>query len=182
MKETTEEIHMKRYGIILKAFATVLCLAASSVASASTIYLAEINPDQSYGYIEGADPYQIAGTLKIIVDGATIRFENIDLVTAPIDVSSELIIPAVGNYDGLNFEYWENDPSLPVLGNSYHGTFDGSELFMQATTYNGTLYDFWLNSSSVSAVPLPGSLLLFSSGLFGLFLQLMRKTSINCAA
>lgn len=170
---------MKVDATIYKIAAVILCLSFSSVTTASTVYVAEINPAQSSGYIEGLDPYQISGSLRIIIDGATIRFENIDLATNPADVSSELIIAAAGSYDGFNFEYSENPPSLPVLGDWYSGTFDGNALFMQATIYNGTLYDFTINSSNVTAVPLPGGLLLLSSGLFGIFLQAKRRTSSN---
>lgn len=173
---------MKSDVTIFKIAAILFCLSLSSVSIASTVYVSEINPAQSSGYIEGVDSYQISGNLRVIIEGATIRFENIDLATNPTDVSSELIIAAVGSYDGFNFEYSENPPTLPVLGNWYSGTFDGSTLFMQATTYNGTLYDFTVNSSSVTAVPLPGGLLLFSSGLFGVFLQIKRRTSKKIAS
>ncbi|MCO6411493.1 MAG: hypothetical protein J5I92_01995 [Thiogranum sp.] len=161
--------------MVFKAVAVLLCLTFSSVSIASTVYVAEINPAQSAGYVDGVDPYQISGSLRVIIEGATIRFENIDLATNPIDASSELIIAAAGDYDGFNFEYWENPPELPVLGNWYSGTFDGNALFMQATTYNGTLYDFTINSSTVTAVPLPSGFLSFSSGLFGIVFQAKRR-------
>lgn len=173
---------MKGNVTITKLAAVLLCLSISSASYAATVYVAEVNPTQSSGYIEGIDPFDISGSLRVIVEGATIRFENIDLATSPTDVSSELIIAAAGNYDGFNFEYSENPPSLPVLGNWYSGTFDGNALFMQATTYNGTLYDFTINSSSVTAVPLPGALLLFSSGLAGMFFRAKRRTSNNAVS
>lgn len=172
---------MKSDVTIFKAAAVLMCLTFSSVSIASTVYVAEINPAQSSGYIDGVDPYQISGSLRVIIEGATIRFENIDLTTSPTDVSSELIIDAAGSYDRFNFEYSENLPTLPVLRNWYSGTFDGNALFMQATTYNGILYDFTINSSNVTAVPLPSGLLLFSSGLLGIFFQTKRKTSNNAA-
>ena len=168
---------MKVNKCLIQAVIAVVTIFVSTLSSASTIYIAEIDSLQSSGYIEGANPYQISGTLKILIDGDTIQFENIDILTTPSGVSNELLIPAIGNYDGFNFVYSEYDPSLPTLGNWYAGTFDGDALFMQATTYNGTLYDFTINSSNISAVPLPSALLLFSSGIFGLFFQLKRKAS-----
>ena len=166
---------MKANAILIKTTIALLALFISAVSSASTIYLAEIDPNQSSGVIEGESPYQISGSLKVIVDGNSIQFENIDVVTTPLDVSNELLIPAIGSYDGLNFEYSENPSSLPVLGNWYAGTFDGNALFMQATTYNGTLYDFTINTLSISAVPIPSAVWLFGSGLLSLIGVARRK-------
>ena len=163
--------------IVIKIIISLLALFLSTSSYGAMIYLAEIDAAQSSGYIEGANPYQISGAIQITVDINSIQFSNVNLSTSPLDVSNELIIPAIGSYDGLNFEYREYPPELPILGNWYAGTFDGSTLFMQATTYNGTLYDFTINTLSVTPVPLPSALLLFSSGIFGLFLQLKRKAS-----
>ena len=155
----------------------VLMLSFSSLSTASSIYLAEIDPLLSSGVIEGENPYEISGTLKIIIDGNSIQFENINISTTPVDVSNQLIIADVGSYDGFNFEYTLSDIGLPVIGNWYGGTFDGSALFMQGVTFSDALYDFTINSSSISSVPLPNAFLLFSSGVFGLLISAYRKVS-----
>ena len=139
--------------------------------------MAEINPLLSSGVIEGENPYEISGALKIIIDGNSIQFENINISTTPIDVSSQFIITDVGSYDGFNFEYTLSDIGLPVIGNWYGGTFDGNTLFMQGVTFGDALYDFTINSSNISSVPLPSAFLLFSSGIFGLFIALRKKAS-----
>ena len=77
---------MRIYMGLIQTLIAVVALLISTQSSASTIYLAEIDPFQSSGVIwdENETPYQISGTLKIIIDNNTIQFANVNILTTPL--------------------------------------------------------------------------------------------------
>lgn len=167
---------MKSCITILRISTTLFCLAFSHISLAAIVYVAEVDSSQSFVFIDGAGPSRISGALRIFVDGNSIQFENVDLLITPEDyLSSGLIIPAIGDYDGINFNYMDGPPTLDAIPDYYNGTFDGGSLLLSGYTDYGTTLEYTINSSSVSAIPIPSSLLLFSSGVFGLF---MRRRSV----
>ncbi len=161
---------------MLRFSAFLICCFLPAVSSASTVYTADVDPAQSFVFIDGAGPSQISGSLRVIVDVGSIRFENIDLLITPEDyLSNNLLIAAAGSYDGTNFNYMSGPPTLSVIPDYYLGTFDGSLLQLSGYTDFGTMLEYTINSSSVSAVPLPSGLLLFFSGILGLFVPFGKR-------
>lgn len=151
---------------------------ATSAPYAATTYLATIDSSASSGYLDIHEPFQISGTIKFVVDGAFIQFESLDIATPPIEAEYPLISPLTASFDGLSFEAYYDPGTIPALGNQYAGTFDGLSLSMHGTYTNGFhLYEYTINSSSVSAIPLPGTAALFLSALTGLIVRRRNDTT-----
>lgn len=163
--------------ILIRPLIALPLLAVTPLTMAATVYLAEIDPLQSDFFInfDDATTFQLSGTLKITVDSGTIQFEDIDIVSTPTQNIDDMILSDIASYDGLNFEYVLCDT---CLGNSYNGTFDGDSLLLQGITFGSSTYNYVIASSSITSVPVPGSLLLFSSGLVGMNI-LYRKNKSN---
>lgn len=167
---------MNKMRTMVGSLSLLTCICVTPAASAATTYLVDVDPNQSSVYVDGTDLYPISGSLRVIVDGATIRFENHSLSTSPTDVGNELLIADIGSYDGLNFEYTFSDVVLPTIGNMYAGTFDGNALFLYGVTFDYSIYDYSITSATVTAVPVPGALALLASGLAWFGFGMRRRT------
>ena len=162
----------------IKTFIVMFVLAMTPPTMASTVYLAEMDPLQSSFFMDFDDTatFQLSGAVKITVDNDTIQFEDIDISSTPAQNISDMILSDIASYDGQFFEYVFCDT---CLGNTYNGTFDGGSLLLQGLTFGSSTYNYVIVSSSITTVPLPGSLFLFSTALVGMSMLQRKKSSNN---
>ena len=135
----------------------------------ATIYTVDIDASNSSVTVDGTETYSILGSFNITIDNSNLSFTNLDTITQPTNIASELFFTnAIATYDGLNFEYRSDPPESPVIANIYTGAFDGNVLNLSGQTQGSAFFDFNIQANVVSSVPLPGALVLFLSGFIGL--------------
>ena len=155
-----------------------LTLVFPFIGHCATIYTVDIDTNNSSVTVDGTETYSILGTFNITIDNSSLTFKNIDTITQPTNIASELFfIYAVANYDGLNFEYRSDPPELPVIANIYTGTFDGNVLNLSGQTQGTVFIDFSIKANVISSVPLPGALVFFLSGFAGLIGFTVKRTT-----